>query len=165
MMKKIRSMMDDSGTLLDKPSEVDETYLQASPRKDHRLPRGKHPERSQIVVGVAEKGGRVIAKHVADTTNKTLLDQVGTNIVPGTPIHSDGWKAYRKLPKLGYPHAWVDHETGEYLVDGVGTQQIENFWSNFKRGIYGLYRHCGSTHLQSYVNNSPYAKPLPIPSS
>jgi transposase-like protein len=152
MMKQIRSMMDDSGVMFDKPSEMDETYMHPNPQRDHRLPGGKHYDRSQIVVGIAEKGGRVVAKHVNDAGTKTLIDQVKANVQPGTPINTDGWKPYRKLPRYGYPHAWIDHETGEYLVNGIGTQQIENFWSNFKRGIYGVYRHCGPAYLQSYVN-------------
>lgn len=81
-----------------------------------------------------------------------VVDRDQASVRPGTPINTDGWKPYRKLPNYGYPHAWIDHETGEYLVEGVGTQQIENFWSNFKRGIYGVYRHCGPAYLQSYAN-------------
>ena len=149
---QIRSMMEDDGGLLMSQVEADETFFQARPSRDRRLPRGKNPDRSNIVMGMAEKGGRVVARQIDNTGAKALIDQVKEHVVPGTPIHTDGWKPYRKLPKHGYSHEWIDHETGEYLVDGVGTQQIENFWMNLKRGVYGVYRHCSAKHLQAYVN-------------
>jgi transposase len=152
IFKQVRSMMDAGGDLLNGVVEVDETYLQANPRKNTRLPRGKNYDRSEIVMGMAEKGGRVIARHIDNAGAKALTEQIEAHVKPGTPIQTDGWSPYRKLPNHGYPHAWVDHEAGKYVVNGIGTQQIENFWSNFKRGLYGVYRHCGRAYVQQYAN-------------
>lgn len=40
----------------------------------------------------------------------------------------------------------------EYVKGDTHTQNVENLWSNIKRGIYGVYRHVDPKYLQSYVN-------------
>ena len=39
----------------------------------------------------------------------TLLPLIQKWIKPGTIIHSDCWKSYNKLSKLGYTHVTVNH--------------------------------------------------------
>ena len=77
-------------------------------------------------------------------TKKALWPIIQDNLVIGTTIFSDGWRAYRKLPTIGYPHQWLDHShktspyahptevnhlTGE--KDGH-TNKIEGFWGVFR---------------------------------
>ena len=40
----------------------------------------------------------------------------------------------------------------EYVRGKVHTNNIENFWGNFKRAIIGVYRVVSPQHLQFYVN-------------
>ena len=48
-------------------------------------------------------------------TKRVLWPIIQANIHYGTTIYSDGWRAYRKLPHLGYPHRWIDHS--KHYVD------------------------------------------------
>jgi hypothetical protein len=48
------------------------------------------------------------------------------------------------------------HETGhhtskEYVRDDVHTNSAEGYFSIFKRGMRGIYQHCGEKHLHSYL--------------
>jgi hypothetical protein len=49
-----------------------------------------------------------------------------------------------------------DHTIEQYVFNGVSTQNVENFWSQFKRGLYGVYRHCGPAYLQHYANECAF---------
>lgn len=68
-------------------------------------------------------------------------------------IYSDEWQAYKKLSEChGYKYEVIKHGEGQY-VDGENyTNNIENFWSQLKRAIIGLYRVTSEKHLQLYVN-------------
>ena len=68
-----------------------------------------------------------------------------SNVTQGTTVYSDGWKAYRKLPTIGYPHRWLDHS--KYYVDPndptLNTNKIEGAWQKVKNflpssGAYNL---------------------------
>ena len=56
--------------------------------------------------------------------------------------------------KLGteFPHAFVDHAKGEYVVGAVHTNTIEGFSSNVMRGIVGTFHKVSSKYLPLYVN-------------
>ena len=78
-------------------------------------------------------------------TKKALWPIIQAYVQPKTTIFSDGWKAYRKLPTLGYKHAWVDHS--KYFVHPdnptIHTNGIEGLWGMIKRwlrksGAYNL---------------------------
>ena len=48
-------------------------------------------------------------------------------------------------------HKTVKHSAGEYVRDGVHTNTIEGYFSIFKRGMKGIYQHCGEKHLHRYL--------------
>ena len=39
----------------------------------------------------------------------------------------------------------------EKIID-IHTNSIGGFWSNLKRGIYGIYHHISTKHIQNYMN-------------
>ena len=45
----------------------------------------------------------------------------------------------------------VNHNIGEYGRDTVHTNTIEGYFSIFKRGMRGIYQHCGEKHLHRYL--------------
>ena len=52
-------------------------------------------------------------------------------------------------------HGVVHHSRGEYVQrrdPDIHTQTIEGFFSIFKRGMRGIYQHCGEQHLQRYLH-------------
>lgn len=48
-------------------------------------------------------------------------------------------------------HDFVSHYVGEYVRGIVHTNTIENYFSIFKRGMKGIYQHCGAQHLKRYL--------------
>jgi len=46
----------------------------------------------------------------------------------------------------------VNHGAGEYVRGIVHTQNIESFWSLFKRGVMGSYHHVSKEYLPLYLN-------------
>jgi len=60
-------------------------------------------------------------------------------------------------------HEMVNHGAKQYARGDVTTSSVEGFFCIFKRGMVGVYRHCGEQHLQRcldefsfrYSNHSP----------
>ena len=83
----------------------------------------------------------------ADTLRPIILEHVDAD---NTVLMTDGHPAYRSMGRH-LPHEVIDHEV-EYVRDGhVHTQGIENYWSIFKRGLYGTYHHMSREHLHRYL--------------
>jgi hypothetical protein len=45
----------------------------------------------------------------------------------------------------------VFHSHGEYVRGEAHTNTVEGFYSIFKRGMRGIYQHCGKQHLHRYL--------------
>jgi len=61
---------------------------------------------------------------------------------------------YSSLRRFFANHGVVRHAVKEYVsfVDSnVHTNTIEGFFSIFKRGMKGVYQHCGHNHLHRYL--------------
>jgi hypothetical protein len=48
-------------------------------------------------------------------------------------------------------HESVSHKADEYVCGSVHTNTLEGFYSIFKRGMKGVYKHCSEKHLHRYV--------------
>jgi hypothetical protein len=48
-------------------------------------------------------------------------------------------------------HGVVRHSDGEYVRGDAHTNTLEGYFSIFKRGMKGIYQHCGKQHLHRYV--------------
>ncbi len=67
---------------------------------------------------------------------------------------TDDARHYKRLGKEFAGHGVVHHTSGEYVKrrdKSVHTQTIEGFFSIFKRGMKGVYQHCGTQHLHRYL--------------
>lgn len=59
---------------------------------------------------------------------------------------------YRKPSEKFAAHERVNHSAGEYARGDVTTNTVEGYFSIFKRGMKGIYQHCGEQHLQRYLD-------------
>ena len=70
-------------------------------------------------------------------------------------LHTDESNFYPETGKEFAAHRTVKHTAGEYVryEDGyvVHTNTVENVFSVFKRGMKGIYQHCGEAHLHRYL--------------
>lgn len=150
MFKQIRSMLMDEPTKLSDEVEVDETYVGGKSRGKSGKP---GPNSKKVpVVGAVQRGGRITAKAIDRVTKAELIGLVTTHIEPGTVVYTDEFPAYRSLPDHGFEHYSIAHWKKQYVDGPIHTNTIEGFWSLFKGGLKGVYKHCGREYLQSYVN-------------
>ena len=162
-----KAMMDDSEDLLTGVVEVDETYVGPRTRrghptlherikdeeemglrpKTHRAPLdGKTP-----VFGMIEREGRARTQVVPDARGTTLRPIILSGVdLDEAMLISDGHPAYRRM-KDYLPHKVIDHEL-EYVRGDIHTQNIENYWSIFKRGLNGVFHHVGEDYLPMYLS-------------
>ncbi len=76
----------------------------------------------------------------------------------GSTLITDCNQAYAGLKK-DYNHITVKHRSdeGNYTTDRhFHTNNIENFWSVFKRGYIGIYHYMSSKHLHRYCSEFGY---------
>ncbi len=101
-----------------------------------------------IVYPLVEESSKV------DLKAATLVPILQANIDSEARVMTDEAGQYVHLRKHFAEHGVVDHGAEEYVHpdDGtIHTNTIEGFFSIFKRGMKGIYQHCGKEHLHRYV--------------
>lgn len=151
MFKMIRLLMAEEKTMLDGIVEIDETFVGG--KGFNRAKEWRADIKKEVVWGAVERSGKLYAKHVASAEKYTLLKELKENVLPTAHIISDEAGAYRNLYDFGYyNHHSVNHSEKEYGRGLIHNNTIEAVWSQFKRGITGVYRHVSKEYLQQYVN-------------
>jgi len=99
-----RAMVRPGRELLSGRIEVDECYIGAPEEEMHG--RGT-ADKALVVVAVEENGsriGRIRFRRVPNASAPTLNRFLQESVAPGSVVHTDGWKGYRKVSSLGYEH-------------------------------------------------------------
>lgn len=137
--------------------EADETYFgkkadKPKTRTDGRpfLKKGRAAHKIAIV-SLVERGGNVRSFHVARADAQTVTNILFMNVKRDTALHTDESKLYTVLGKEYASHDTVNHTAKEYVRGTIHTNTIEGFFSIFKRGMKGVYQHCGEQHLHRYL--------------
>jgi transposase-like protein len=133
--------------------EIDETYIG---RKDgFEVKRGFGHKNA--IFTLVERGGSARSFHVEDATKDTILPIIRANLDRETHVMTDEANRYSKIGSEFAKHDVVDHSRGEYGYTDrktgtkVNTNTIEGYYSIFKRGMKGVYQHCGEKHLHRYL--------------
>ncbi len=152
MTHRIReAMKQDGGPMLgsggDKIVEADETFIG---RKAGRK-KGRPISRKETVFALVERNGNLRSFHVPDVTAKTLKAKMREHVAKEANIMTDEWSGYRGLSNEFESHDTVNHSIQEYVRDDAHTNTLEGYFSIFKRGIYGVFQHVSSHHLQRYT--------------
>jgi transposase-like protein len=144
--------------------EADETYIgkRETPRK---LARGRVATptkggksggaQKRIVVGLVERGGKARMFHLNDATKETVREVLVRNVDRASTLYTDESRLYTTTGAEFDTHRTVKHSAKEYARrEGevvVHSNTIESVFSVFKRGMIGVYQHCGEAHLHRYL--------------
>jgi transposase-like protein len=132
--------------------EVDETYVGGKNKNRHKDKRikGRGTTGKEIVVGAVERNGSVVARVIRNTDGATLQGFVREAVSTKVDLlASDEHPSYYGL--TDFPHAFVRHGHGQYVVGAVHTCTIDGFWSLLKRGIMGTSHKVSAKYLPLYV--------------
>ena len=131
--------------------EVDETYIGRVPGDSRMAIHNKNKIISLVDRATGRATSIVFDGHFSAASIAPILAK---HVAPQAHLMTDGAHMYKTAGKAFAGHQYVDHARGEYVRRGDATihiNTIEGFFGIFKRGMRGVYQHCGSQHLQRYL--------------
>ena len=138
--------------------EADETFIGGKARNMHASKRaakitGTGGKDKTAVMGILERGGKVVTKVVPNRKKKALQSEVREHVLAGSALFTDSLKSYEGLSE--FQHEVIDHAVA--YVDGeIHTNGLENFWSLLKRTLGGTYVSVEPFHLFRYLDEQAW---------
>jgi transposase-like protein len=133
--------------------EADETFW--GNKGKNKRQGGKPPARGwhhkEKIFSLVERGGKVRSWHVDKVNAATLRPIIREQVHADTHIRTDEGSHYHGIGEHFASHETVTHSIHEYVRGDAHTNVIENYFSILKRGMNGIYQHCGKAHLKRYV--------------
>ena len=134
--------------------EVDEAYhgkaetpIPSAHRKGRPYLKRDLSKQKRPIVALVEREGEARVKHMRHVTAKNMRDFVVQNADRKSRLHTDESRLYPTLGKEFATHETVTHSKGEYARGDVTINTVEGLFGVFKRGMVGVYQHCGEQHF------------------
>lgn len=130
--------------------EADETYFGRDPNK----PKSRTPiqHMNRIVSLVDRTTGRSVSVVFTESFNPTnVANLLLARVDRASRLITDEARPYIAPGREFASHETVNHRIKEYARGDVTTNTIEGFFGIFKRGMRGIYQHCGQQHLHRYL--------------
>ncbi len=133
--------------------QADETYHLNTSKRSKSYRKGLKRKAAVLALVDPDKG-EVRAFHMELGAGASVVrDILVTNASRKSTLVTDESKLYGKVGKEFADHQTMLHWGHEYVnKDGFTTNNVENFFGIFKRGMRGTYTFCGEQHLQRYLN-------------
>lgn len=156
MGQQIRQLTEkgDFNALLSGHVELDEAYVGG---KVSGGKRGRGAPGKTIVMGLAERGGKMKAAVIPNVKKDTLRGVVLDSVKPGSTVSTDELYSYNLLTGDGYQHGVVKHGRKEYSYFDYRTganhhvNTVEGFWRLFKASIRSTHVHISPKYMQRYL--------------
>jgi transposase len=129
--------------------EADETYVGGYQSMKDRRSEGTN---KTIVMGMKERGGRMIAETIPDVTTATLRKRVLRTVKPGSTVSTDELHSYNLLTGDGYTHGAVNHSANEWARGEHHTNHVEGFWRLFKNSVKSTHIHVSEKYMAFYLS-------------
>ena len=161
ILHRIRDMhREKTAAKFDNVVQVDETYVGGKSKNRHadkKIPnsQGRSTKDKTPVLGAVDLNTQVAIQVVPDTKAAIIRPIIEKWVREGAIMVTDEWHSYNVLSEKFF-HVVVKHIEGEYVRGAFTTNNIENYWSQLKRGIYGIYHHVSAKHLQRYCEEFAY---------
>lgn len=131
--------------------EADETFIGKDPKWSKYPRKAGYQHKMKVLALVDRTTGRARAQVVDHLSKKDLTPILKANIAREARLMTDEAGYYRGMDKVFAEHGTVVHSDGEYVRGEAHTNTLEGYFSIFKRGMKGVYQHCGKKHLHRYV--------------
>jgi transposase-like protein len=118
--------------------------------KGEKKGRGYH-HKNKVLALVDRNSGQARSIVIDDMKASTMVPIVRANVAREARLMTDEFSTYTLVGREFAQHGVVRHMIGEYGKGDIHTNTIEGFFSIFKRGMKGVYQHCGDRHLQRYL--------------
>jgi transposase-like protein len=131
--------------------EVDETFI--GHLKGTEKKRAFH-HKMKVLALVDRDTGKARTMVIENVRADTLMPIVLANVAREARVMTDEHSGYRDMGKFFAAHGTTSHGRGEYvnLKDrSIHSNTVEGYFSIFKRGMKGIYQHCGEQHLHRYL--------------
>jgi transposase-like protein len=128
--------------------EVDETYF--GTKKGVAKPKGGFRHKMAVLALVDRASGQMRTYAFDKIGGEEVHAIVRTNISREARLMTDEAHLYKKIGKEFAEHGFTTHARREYVhaTDRtIHTNTVEGAFSIFKRGMKGVYQHCGEQHL------------------
>ena len=103
------------------------------------------------VLSLVERGGSVRSIQVESVSRPTVEAIVMKNVARESRLMTDEAPYYPAIGTRFAGHELVNHSADEWARGAAHTNTLEGFFSIFKRGMRGVYHHCGEKHLHRYL--------------
>ena len=158
MCHRIREAMKDTSTEpmggAGESVQADETYYGNTSKRAKGYKKG-HSHKASVIGLVSPKTGKVRVFHVEVANIQTVRDILVANVHSETELHTDESRLYTQTGKEFGAHKTVRHGSngrGVYVgPEGQTTNNVENFFGIFKKGMIGVYHFCGEHHVHRYL--------------
>ena len=131
--------------------EADETFI--GNRKGTK-PRQGIGHKMKVLSLLDRETGAKRSVVIENMNHSTIAAVVLANVSREAHLMTDEAGHYYQMAHNFAAHSEVNHGKGEYVRIGeptIHTNTIEGSFSIFKRGMRGVYQHCGEQHLHRYL--------------
>jgi transposase-like protein len=104
------------------------------------------------IVALVERGGEARVTHMGHVTAKNIGAFMAKNVDLKSRLNTDESVLYKTLGKDFASHEHVNHGAKEFARGDVTINTAEGYFGVLKRGLTGVYQHCGEQHFQRYLD-------------
>jgi transposase-like protein len=131
--------------------EADETFIGRIKGGEKRQ---GFQHKMKVLSLIDRNSGAARSYVIADVKVQHIAPIITNNLAREARLMTDEALVYRPIGKQFASHTTVNHVGGEYVDPWKPerhTNTVEGFFSIFKRGMRGIYQHCGEQHLHRYL--------------
>jgi transposase-like protein len=124
--------------------EIDETYI----GRKVGVEKKRGAAHKNAVLTLVERGGSARSFHLDGVRKTDVMPIIEANLDRASHVMIDESSLYLDLGKKAASHKVVEHTRKEYgytdreTGEMVNTNTVEGYYSVFKRGMVGVYKHC-----------------------
>ena len=131
--------------------EADETFIGHIKGMDRRA---SFHHKMKVLALVDRGTGQARTMVIEKVKAETIMAIIHANVDRESTIMTDESKVYNDVRFHFAGHGRTSHARGQYVDvanDAIHSNTVEGYFSIFKRGMKGIYQHCGEQHLHRYL--------------